>query len=994
MNYYTVPIKPRLRLWEREIKLTIIYPHLERILSIASTLDYDNNWSLEGRGEINKIEIGNEFFEKFALVKSGIFLEIATSIISDFPWSDFLMNKIPLKKHINFIKIISSSKHPLIDYVLINILPTKKVIDKLIEKNVAFTEISCKVNSIINHDKHNYIYANCVLIRNLPFVTTYNGDFDEWLQYFLQTLDEFPETKFILKYLDVEFKDYINHTEIEEMDKEMVVDRMNFENNLIVNPKHPGVFRSQNKFNSNRMDIRSVLESIKVDLRNYQKECITPAINGESCMLILPTKTGTKICISEIIRNHILLSRNKNQPYRVCLIVSSLKSLNEATISLRQYFKNFISIFSGCLNDFSKHTVDRLLKNDVIIVTPTFLQRCLNSLLMEQKIFYNDFTLLIIEDIQNHRNKITSKYLFDDLFMGEVNVNQIVGVYKNISKNYSYHIDDVLYSFYETCAETRLTKISIPTIYYDEMIRHFQNSYDALYPFDLPDSYSKGLIEMKVSRLLMKLQFLKDNGYTFNEIDDSLLPNISTYEFMLDLIKIDFELQLSKQDYKIQEMIVVINCLKEYFHAILISSILPTAYFTEFLRERYDVLKKHIGHLNCFDENFSDFTIIINEIEELHFRQDVQPPLQLLGKVVNILKEEILIKHSHHVVVFAPTNYIVKSVKKYFYDIFLNHDIHVASLSNVEASNEVLKNNIFNEFQKERMSILVTTHIVEWNYNLPKRDLDININDCLYDMNLCLSGPEKIEKKNKKYLFYYPSYITPACEVNIQRQKTLHQFCEAISKTSPNSVRKKIENLIKKLNLESSCIKSYQKERECTLRENIFKIKCKRCDKYLGSSKSIKKYMDYYIIIDGSFFKKVYIKLYDNITNDFEIFCIGQVVCSVCCNGKSDLCLKNITIGNLISHGSTYFCSLKSSNIILENEKGERFNKNSWHDIEKRLIYVEEIKEIELLGYKNEFIKTNPDLVEDLSMLVVNDMNSKIVRSKIVHLSECLEIFR
>ncbi|CEF67338.1 P-loop containing nucleoside triphosphate hydrolase domain-containing protein [Strongyloides ratti] len=939
MSYCTVPIKPRLKLWEHEIKNIIIYPHLKRILSIASTLDYENDWlSLEKKG-IDKIEAGNEFFDKFVLTKSLCFLEIATTIISDFPWSDFLMNIIPLEKHINFTKIIFSSKHPQIDYILINILPTKKFIQKLIEKNAAFTEIGCK------------------------------GDYDEWLQYFLQTLDEFPETKFILNYLDIDSTNYINYSQYKVDDEGMASDRINFEDKLIVDPKHPGKFRSQNIFNYNIKDTINLLSKFQVELRNYQKECITPALLGESCMLIIPTKTGRKICINEIIRNHISLSITNNKPYRVCLLVSSLQSLSEASAALQNFFQGSISIFSGCLGDFSKHTVDKLLANDVIVVTPIFFYRCLNSLLMEQKIFYDDFTLFIIEDIQCHKNRITSKYLFEDLFMKKLNDNQIVGIYVNISKNYSYHIDDVIDSFIEICTETRLSKISIPKTYQEEMLSYFQNCYDALYPFDIPDSYHKGLIEMKVSRLLMKLQFLKDNGYTFNENGDSLLPSISTYEFMLDLIKIDFELQLSNQNFKIQEMIVVINCLKEYFHAILISSILPLSYTTEFLKERYNILKKHIGHLNCFDINFSDFNIIINEINECYSRQDIQPPLLLLEKVINILKEEILTLNLHHIIVFVQTNYIVKNITKYFNDIFSNHDIQVLGLTNVEASNEILRNTVFNKFQQKGMFIMVTTHVVDWKYNLPKRDLDININDCLYDMDSCLRAPKIIRKMNKRYLFYYPSYISTSCEINIQRQKTLQQFCKEISKICKNDGKIKIENSIKELKLQKSCIENYYKERENSLKGYSYKILCKKCGKYLVSSKSIRKYMDYYIVIDG------------------------QIICPTCCYGKSEIYLKTNGIGDLISHGSTYFCNLNPSNIIFENESGERFNKNNWYDIEKRLLYVEEIKEIEWLGYNNEFIKTNPDLVDDLNMLIISDKNCKKVKSKIVHLSECLEIF-
>uniref|UniRef100_A0A0K0F9L9 RLR CTR domain-containing protein n=1 Tax=Strongyloides venezuelensis TaxID=75913 RepID=A0A0K0F9L9_STRVS len=994
MSYYTVPITPRFRLWEHEIKNIIIYPHLKRIISIASNLDSENDWLSMEQDKKNEIDFGNEFFTKFALVKSTDFLEIATTIISDFPWSDFLMNKIPLKKHINFTKIISSSKHPLIDYILINILPTEKFIGKLVEKNAAFIEICCKINSIIKHDRDNYVYANCVLIRNLPFISIGSGNYDEWLKYFLRTLDEFPETRPFLKCLDIDLKNYFNYSQTQIDDDEVEVGAMNFEDKLIVTPKHPGKFRLQNNFNPDKLNNQQLLNHFKGELRNYQKECITSSLLGESGIIILPTKTGKKICTNEIIRNHISVSREKNKPYRVCLVVSSLQSLSEISLSLKQYFQQSISIFSGCLDDFPNHTVDKLLANDVVVVTPTFLYCCLNSLLMEQKIFYNDFTLLIIEDIQNQANKITSKYLIDDLFMERVNINQIIGIFVNISINYSYYIDDVLYSFFEMCAKTKLSRISIPKIYHNEMTSYFQNCYDILLPFDLPDSYFKGLMEMKVSRLLIKLQFLKDNGYTFNENDDSLLPNISTYEFMLALIKVDFELQLSNQDYKIQEMIVVINCLKEYFHATLISSILPIIYATDFLKERYKVLEKHIGHFNSFKENFSDFDVIIKEVDESYSRKDIQSPSLLLEKVTDVIKKEILT--SHHIVIFAPTNYMVKSLEKYFHEIFLYNNVYAIGLSNIEANDEKLRKNVYSEFKKGTMSILITTYVVDWKYPLPDRNLDININDCLYDMNSCLSAPTIMKRENKRYLFYYPSYIPSSCETNIQRQKTLRQFCERISKFSKKDINTKIDNLVKKLKYEESYLENFHKQRETVLKENIYKLRCKTCAKYLGSSKSVKKYMDYYIIMDGNFFKRVHIKLHNNSVNGFEIFSIGQIICSKCSNEKSEFYLKNSIIGNLISHGSTYFCSLKSTNLVWEDDKGNRFNKNNWYDIEKRLVFLEEIKEIEWLSYNNEFAKTNPDLVEDLKTIVGNDKNRKTVKSisKIVHFSECLEIFR
>uniref|UniRef100_A0A0N4ZFA5 RLR CTR domain-containing protein n=1 Tax=Parastrongyloides trichosuri TaxID=131310 RepID=A0A0N4ZFA5_PARTI len=1000
MDYFTVPITPRLRLWEDEIKNILLKPHLQRILHKATIIDPENDWIKLEKETEDKSQLIDDFFTKFALTKSDEFLEITTSILSDFPWGDFLMNSIPLKKHINFKRIISSSKHPLIDYVLINIIPTEKFVAKLVEKNSIFSEIACKISKILKFNKSAYVYANCVLIRELPFTGMISGDYDEWVKYFLNVLDDFPETKFIIKYFDIDLDNLDSHFLLKVESKDEANCGMDFEDKMIVTPKHPGHFRSQDKFRSTRMRYYNLSDIGKdIELRDYQSTILSPALNGESCVLLLPRKTGKKFCINQLIKNHILSRREKNKPFRVCYVVSSLQSLSENTIALNNFFKNSISIGSSGLIDFSKHTIDKLLIHDVVLVTPTFLYCCLESLITEQKLFYRDFTLMIIEDIQNQICRVSSKFLFDNLFAKKINIQQIVGIYVDISLSYSYHIEDVLSSFYHTCASMRITKVSTPKTYYPDMISFFQNCYDKVFDFEIPDTYFKGLIEMKIGRLVMKLKFLQENGYTFNwnTKDDSLLPPINSYEFMLPLIKIDFELQLSNQNNKIQEMIVVINCLKEYFHAILLSSILPTFYAIKFLKERYHVLKKHIGHFNCFEENFNDINVITNEITEASLKNELNCSLLLMDNLIFVLKNEFSEGHSNHVVIFVPTNSIVDNVEKYLQSILSVYNVNVYGLNNYDANNDDKRMKVFDNFVKEIYSILVTTYVVDWNFNIPDRNLDINLNDCLHDMDACLSAPNLMKRNNRRYLFYYPSYIPLNNATNINRQKTLKQFIERVSKIPKKNFKKKIEGIIETMKEEKDFNDNCENQRTNLFKDNVYKVKCRTCLKYLCSSKFIRKYLNYYVVIDVNFFKRIHIKLNDTIKSDIEITPIGQIICEDCSKENGDLSFKTSKIGNLILHGSTYFCNLKIKNLIWEEEKGEKYIKKSWFDVQRRLAWIDEIKEIEWLSYNNEFSKINAELVDDLKKMVVNDKNRKnnIKNiSQIVHLSECLEIFK
>uniref|UniRef100_A0AC35UFR7 DRB sensitivity-inducing factor large subunit n=1 Tax=Rhabditophanes sp. KR3021 TaxID=114890 RepID=A0AC35UFR7_9BILA len=927
-----------IKLWECEICNNLILPNVHAFINKITVEQLNKKWIdvLYHPNIADDYQIAAAVFKNFALKEPRIFIRISSQITDKFDWAHILLESVSNDNHFYFWSITISTKHRLLIDCLIKIIPTAKFVESFVKEGHILSDLACRLRQLLDIHENNEEYANCVMMRDLPYLSSYENC--HWYTIFLKTCAKFPETKMIFQYMDADTT-LINLDDDNENQGNCI---QSLPNHTVVEPKHCGVFRDQRQYGNKCRKF-----PFHSSLRPYQAELIDVVREEKTSVIIFPPKNGMKLTMAEFIKFHIFNEHSNSRPARVCYLSVNGASAIYVASAFERYLPPQLKVISATLADTFKLTVKTILSNDVVVATPLFMEYCFKSLLPEQKLFAHDFTLIIIEDCHTQYSKSYVKYLMDHFLSTPKNAPQLVGLYSNITNNSSFHIDDLVDEISSICSTLQTDVVSVLDKNKEDSLNYERKCYDQIYEFNESDSYFRGYVEMKVASLHLKLRFLKDNGFPFPKNSDCLMPSFTSATYMSWLIQLDYQLQITQQDPHIEEMIVVVNCLREYYHAIQINLLLPTIYATEFLKKRYSILKNHIGHLNAFSKHCSDFLEFLTLPKEGDANLKWNDNIEILEMLISIVKDAIANKSASRIVIFVSSNELVERVSIHLTSILSTYNAHVLFLTHKNCHDNAYRRHVFDCFTSSGSNILVTNYAIDWKYGLPDCDIEINYNDLLSDIGMCLDVEVLRKRKSKKFLLYVDTFAGIHDLLFLKKRRLFK-----IINNKFNSMPKELfSKLVKQKSAESSVEKVYAanllSKQKLKLGDTLYCIKCRNCRKYISSSKDLRKFLDLNVVADSGIFQRVQMEIHKDLADDNELLNVGKIYCSGCNEDRGNRSNPKALIGYLISYCSVFLCQLKVDKICFEKSNKTSYSRDLWSEIEKKICYIKEMENIE-----------------------------------------------
>ncbi|XP_067824975.1 probable ATP-dependent RNA helicase DHX58 [Heptranchias perlo] len=154
---------------------------------------------------------------------------------------------------------------------------------------------------------------------------------------------------------------------------------------------------------------------MQIELRDYQREVVQPALEGKNIIICLPTGGG-KTRASVFVTKHHLDTRGGQG--KVAVLVNKVPLVNQHYENeFNQFLKTFYKVvpISGD-SELKEHFANVVRRNHVIICTAQILQNALNSTEEEKHVDLTDFSLLIIDECHHTQkdavyNTIMGQYI-------------------------------------------------------------------------------------------------------------------------------------------------------------------------------------------------------------------------------------------------------------------------------------------------------------------------------------------------------------------------------------------------------------------------------------------------------------------------------------------------------------------------------------------------------------------------------------------------------
>lgn len=197
-----------------------------------------------------------------------------------------------------------------------------------------------------------------------------------------------------------------------------------------------------------------------MELRDYQREVIQPALEGKNIIIWLPTGAGKTRAAAYVCKRHLESKQNS----KVAVLVNTVPLVD-------QHFKNEFSVLQHHFNvtSISGNSIQKCFfsevvkSNDLIICTAQILKNALSSQEEEMHVELTDFSFLVIDECHHtHKettyNKIMEVYLEHKL-KGQQKLPQILGLTASLGTGGASTLEGAQEHIMQICANLDTSKI-------------------------------------------------------------------------------------------------------------------------------------------------------------------------------------------------------------------------------------------------------------------------------------------------------------------------------------------------------------------------------------------------------------------------------------------------------------------------------------------------------------------------------------------------------
>uniref|UniRef100_A0A915CV43 Helicase ATP-binding domain-containing protein n=1 Tax=Ditylenchus dipsaci TaxID=166011 RepID=A0A915CV43_9BILA len=313
--------------------------------------------------------------------------------------------------------------------------------------------------------------AACELMRGLPYCSDVIGSDrknGEWYYDFLEACLTHPDTRMLPEFLDKDYKeDLLDFRANREVELRAKCNAELYTTGLS-DKIHERAYSHLRQTTQDFSDIKK-----EYVLYTYQSELVSHARNGRNTIICAPTGSGKTIVATDIMLHHLENMKREGKEARVVMLVPTVPLVDQQTVQLVSYMinKHWVDGISGV-----EPTVDRqgrILASDVVVMTPQIFINMLNSVVKQEKLYFQDFTMMIFDEChhagngENHPYKILLEMLQEQAAGWKP---QIIGLTASVGVGKaSFQINVARKHILELCSIMMADSISTVRKYLDDL---------------------------------------------------------------------------------------------------------------------------------------------------------------------------------------------------------------------------------------------------------------------------------------------------------------------------------------------------------------------------------------------------------------------------------------------------------------------------------------------------------------------------------------------
>ncbi|XP_073462196.1 ATP-dependent RNA helicase DHX58-like [Aquarana catesbeiana] len=452
-----------------------------------------------------------------------------------------------------------------------------------------------------------------------------------------------------------------------------------------------------------------------MELRSYQWEVITPALEGKNVIIWLPTGAGKTRAAMYVAMRHLQIVPNA----KVAMIV------NKVHLVQQHYSKEFqphlkdkykIIPISGD-TDEKGFFADFVKKNDVVICTAQILYNSLYNTSEEKHVELTDFTLLIIDECHHtHKdaiyNKVMQIYLQKKL-KHEKNLPQILGLTASPGTGGASSFEDAVDHILQICANLDTWKIMSAKVNIEDLeskARQPNKQYD-LVPERAVDPFGD------------KLKSLMETIHEYLGENDYIRTDLGTQTYEQKVVEMEKEGAV-KADRKKRTCAVH---LRKYNDALFIHDTVRMQDAYEFL-DMFYIEEKFIKASDDPTDVFLYQLFNDNSDHLLELSRDQNNENPKLKRLEEILKEHFQSSLCSRGIIFTRTRQSTHSLHNWITSnsTLKERNIKSAPLTGAGFSNQTKhmtqneQQEVIENFRKGSLNLLISTSVAEEGLNIPE----------------------------------------------------------------------------------------------------------------------------------------------------------------------------------------------------------------------------------------------------------------------------------
>ncbi|KAL7071840.1 hypothetical protein ACQ4LE_008866 [Meloidogyne hapla] len=624
-------------------------------------------------------------------------------------------------------------------------------------------------------------------------------------------------------------------------------------------------------------------QEFPLNLRPYQKELVNEAVAGKNVIICAPTGSGKTIVGAYIIREHLFKALQKNQRAKACFVVPTASLVTQQKRLFSKYIGHFAKVrgLSGlgktlALNNPIKMVIEYA---DVIVITPQLLINELERISTEidQSSFVpftlDVFTLIIFDETHHskddhpynvlmknyHEMKLTGAY--KDKLPQIIGMTASLGIGGSVSKN----LDEAVRYTLEICANMNAQWISCIRKHHDslrsfmpivsEEVNFVQQGSDCGFLWALTTQIEK--IKTFMNEIPEANQ--KEVSLPLND-SNSRDPLVQGFEAWLGTLKQNFIKTTSTlSDQSRARLMFCVEQLLIFYNAIIWLKLFGTRVSFNYIQKaEIDKLLCKFATESQMNKELNNWILSLQDIVNEN-GVDKQNSA-LLDKLIFILNEQFQTDSNSRVLVFCQQrdhceklSTLLNEQTKYRTDFFTGQASREDGGQNARMQKAKL-----DDFSRGEIKILCATTVAE-------EGIDISACNLIVQYNYVTNEIARVQRRGRCRAKGARALLL-TCEINIKekeeqnalRERLMHSALEELSKWSPTTFKLRVEDLVQELNKKRKESEALEMEKRIERRkqDNLFKIVCSSCSKFLGMSTKIVLVGSMYVIVDKEFWRR------------------------------------------------------------------------------------------------------------------------------------------